>query len=262
MSALREFLSTPARQAASLEETEHRPYPLPTGRSWIQAQTWEQLLFAHWPVSEEDLRPYVPATLPIDTFDGSAWLAVTPFRLTGLRLRGTLPVPVASTFLELNVRTYATLDGRPGIWFFSLDASNPLAVEAARRSYRLPYYRARMSATRRGEWIEYSSARREADARPFVFEGRYRPTGAAKPAEPDSLEYFLTERYCLYTLDERQDLVRADIHHPPWPLQSAEAEIELNTMAPDGVELPDEEPLLHYVERQDMVAWPLERVAG
>ena len=258
--ALLEFLSTPARQARSLDDTGHRPWPIPANRDWMQGQTWENLLFAHWRVSEAALRELVPPQIPLDTFDGEAWLGITPFRVSGFRLRGMLPVPKLSSFLELNVRTYVTVDDKPGIYFFSLDAESPLAVEAARRTYRLPYYRARMSARLGGDWIDYSSARSEGSSEPFVFRGRYRPTGATFTAEPGTLVHFLTERYCLYTLDERDDVQRADIHHPPWPLQAAEAEIELNTMAPPGVELLDDEPLLHFSARQDVVIWPLDPV--
>jgi uncharacterized protein len=253
-----DLLSAPARQAATLEVAEHRPWPLPPG-GWVMGQTWDDLLFAHWPVPEEQLRPLVPEALELQTRDGSAWLGMTPFAVTGLRLRGTLPLPYVSDFLELNVRTYVTFGGKPGIWFFSLDASSGLAVEAARRTYRLPYFRARMSAERREGRLDYRSSRRESAARPFVWEGLYRPEGAVSPAAADSLEYFLTERYCLYAVDG-DELYRAEIHHPPWPLQQAEAEIELNTMAPDGIDLPDEAPLLHYSARQDVVIWPLEPV--
>jgi uncharacterized protein len=244
-----EFLRTPARQAATVEAVAHRPWPLPGG-SWIMAQTWEHLLFAHWPVDDLD----VPAGLELDRFDGKAWLGITPFRVSGLRLRGTIPLPRASSFLELNCRTYVTVGGKPGIWFFSLDAESRGAVEVARRWYRLPYYEARMQAERRGELVDYSSVRDRAE-RPYVFEGRYRPTGPVQPARKGSLEHFLAERYCLYAA-HRGKLHRAEIHHPPWPLQPAEAELELNTMAPDGVELGDD-PLLHYSERQDVVIWPL-----
>ena len=261
MSQVFDYLQTPARQASTLDETAHRPWPVPTS-PWIQGQTWDHLLFAHWRVDEEQLRALVPPQLPIDTFDGSAWLGVTPFKVSGLRVRGTLPVPVLSTFLELNTRTYVKLDDKPGIYFFSLDCESPIAVEAARRTYRLPYYRARMSAERRGDWVEYSSSRSEGASTPHVFRGRYRPTGVSSPPQHGTLEHFLTERYCLYTLDERQDVARADIHHPPWPLQPAEAEIAENTMAPEGLELPDDEPLCHYSERQDVVIWPLARVQG
>ena len=225
----------------------------------MQGQTWDDLLFAHWRVDEADLRKLVPPQVDIETFDGSAWLGVTPFRVTGLRIRGMLPLPLLSTFLELNVRTYVTAEDKPGIWFFSLDAESQLAVEAARRTYRLPYYRARMSANRRGPAISYECARMGEPAR--AFSGRYESRGDVFNAERGTLEYFLTERYCLYTLDERQDLARADIHHPPWPLQNAEADIELNTMPPPEIALPDEQPLLHFSRRQDVVIWPLEQVA-
>jgi uncharacterized protein YqjF (DUF2071 family) len=234
------------RQAAALEETAHRPWPLPE-RSWLQGQTWEHLLFAHWRADEGALRAHVPDQLEIETLDGSAWLAITPFRLSALRLRGTLPLPLVSSFPELNVRTYVRRGDRPGIWFFSLDAASRWAVAAARRTYRLPYHLARMRVAARNGWVEYSSARTG-----HVFEGRYRPTGAVFRAEPGTLEHFLTERYCLWT----HGPARAEIHHAPWLLQPAEAELELNTMAPEGIELAGD-PLCHYAERQDVVIWSL-----
>jgi uncharacterized protein len=248
-------LDAAVRQRASLERTGHRPWPVPE-RSWLQGQTWQRLLFAHWRVPEEALRPLVPPELPLDTHDGSAWLAVTPFRLTGLRLRGLPPVPFVSTFLELNVRTYVTLRGKPGIYFFSLDAASRFAVAAARRTYKLPYFHARMSAERRGEWVEYASER-TSDSRGAAFRGRYRPTGEAREPAAGTLEHFLTERYCLYVLDERRDVQRADIHHEPWQLQTAEAEIDANSMAPDRIDLSPGPALLHYSERQDVVIWAI-----
>jgi uncharacterized protein YqjF (DUF2071 family) len=251
-SSLRDLLETPSRQAATLEVVDHRPWPLPR-RSWIQAQTWKHLLFAHWRVPEEALRENVPEQLPLDSFDGSCWLGITPFRVDGLRLRATFPVPRLSSFLELNVRTYVTHGDKPGIWFFSLDAESRLAVEAARLTYALPYHHASMRAHRLGEAVDYVSRRRGAG---HCFDGRYRPTGAAAPARADTLEYFLAERYCLYTTRDGE-VFRADIHHPPWPLQPAEAEIRENSMPPPPVEL-EGEPLFHFSERQDVVIWPLE----
>ncbi len=256
--SVHELLSTPARQAAVVGETEHRPWPLPDGR-WIMAQTWDDLLFAHWRVPASTLRELVPTALELDEFDGSAWLGITPFVITGFRLRGTFPAPWLSSFPEINVRTYVTAEDKPGIWFFSLDTSSRLAVEAARRAYRLPYYRARMSVARSGEWTEYSSNRAEGSARPFVFRGRSRTAGEADPPDPGSLDHFLTERYCLYAVDGNE-LFRAEIHHPPWRLQPAAAQIELNTMPPDPVSLSDEEPLVHFSPRQDVVIWALQPV--
>lgn len=220
-------------------------------------QSWEDLLFAHWRVDAESVRKLVPAGLTVDEHDGSAWLGVTPFVLTGVRLRGTLPLPLVSSFPEINVRTYVTAEDKPGIWFFSLDTSSRGAVEAARRLYKLPYFHARIALGRRGGRVDYSSARREA-ARPFVFTGSYGPDGEPFASEPGSLEHFLTERYCLYAADP-SGLHRAEIHHPPWKIRTAEAAVELNTMPPDGLELTGE-PLLHLAERQDVVIWPLERV--
>ena len=203
----------------------------------------------------------MPEQLPVDVFDGSAWLGITPFRVTGFRVRGTLPVPALSTFLELNVRTYVTVDGKPGIFFFSLDAASRFAVEAARRTYKLPYFYARMSASRDDGGIRYASERRDRNRRPFVFRGGYRAAGPTYQASPGSLEYFLAERYCLYVVDEDGRVLRADIHHPPWPLQTAEAEIEENSMPPDGLELAPEAPVCHFSARQDVVIWSLESAA-
>ena len=252
-----ELLHAPARQAGTLSEIEHRPWPLPGG-SWILGQSWEDLLFAHWRVDADALRRFVPGGLEIDEQDGGAWFGITPFVLTGFRLRGTLPLPVISSFPEINVRTYVTAEEKPGIWFFSLDTSRRGAVEAARWVYKLPYFHACISVGRRGDRVDYSSARRDTE-RPFVFEATYGAEG--DPAEPraGTLEHFLTERYCLYASDA-SGLHRAEIHHPPWRIRAAGAEIALNTMPPDGIVL-DGEPLLHLAERQDVVIWPLEPVS-
>ena len=228
---------------------------------WLMAQSWKRLLFAHWRVPAETLAAAVPSQLPLDTRDGHAWIGVTPFKLTGFRLRVTLPPPWVSSFEELNVRTYVTVDGKPGIYFFSLDAARRLAVEAARRAYRLPYFHAAMSSqVAEDGWVSYRSRRTQADGPPAELQGRYHPTGERFHASPGTLEHWLTERYCLYTLDDEQRVLRGEIHHPPWPLQAAEAEFGLNTMAePFGIELSGR-PLLHFAERQDVVVWRLAQV--
>jgi uncharacterized protein len=243
-------LGASARQARSLERLEHRPWPLPP-RPWVLGQTWEDLLFAHWRVPLADVQAHVPRVLEVDQHDGSAWLAIAPFRLSSLRLRGMLPLPLVSSFFEVNVRTYVrAADGKPGIWFFSLDASSMLAVAAARRLYDLPYLPARIRTARRGDWIDVECARLGERGR--VFCARYRPRGRAFHAEPGSLEWFLTERYCLYTTNAHGALLRAEIHHRPWELQRAEAEISLTTISP--LELQGD-PLCHFSRRQDAVLW-------
>jgi uncharacterized protein YqjF (DUF2071 family) len=217
-------------------------------------QSWIDLLFAHWAVPEAELRRAVPARIPIDTFDGSAWIGITPFEIVGAHPRAVPPLPWLSRFAELNVRTYTTIDGRPGIWFFSLDAARALAAGVARVTYRLPYRHARMEIARVGGRIEYRSRARAVAA---TLRAGYEPTGPPTHAAPGTLEHFLTERYCLYTLDRHDRLRRADIHHPPWPLQPARAELLENTMTgPLGIRLPDEAPLLHYAARQDVLIWP------
>jgi uncharacterized protein len=218
-------------------------------------QTWLDLLFAHWRLPAGALRDVVPEPIPIDTFDGSAWLGITPFEVAGLHLRSLPPVPWLSRFPELNVRTYATIDGRPGIWFFNLDADRAAAVLAARLTYRLPYRHATMSIARSGTRIAY---RDRADGAAFT--ATYEPAGPVAFPQAGTLEYFLTERYCLYTLGGKGSVLRADIHHAPWPLQPARAELAENTMAePLGIRLPDQAPLLHFAARQDVLVWPLGR---
>jgi uncharacterized protein YqjF (DUF2071 family) len=246
-----DLLTAPVRQASTLEETAHRPWPVPE-RPWVMGQTWDDLLFAHYRVEPESLRPLVPDGLELEQHSGSAWLGVTPFVITGLRARGLPAFPLVSSFRELNVRTYVTREGKPGIWFFSLDASSQLAVEAARRLYRLPYFRADISVRRRPDGIAYDCSRDDGKA----FSGVYRPEGEPFAAEPGSLEHFLTERYCLYA-EHGGELCRAEIHHRPWSLQAAAAKIDLNTMPPFKV--PQGDPLVHYSARQDVVIWPLER---
>jgi uncharacterized protein YqjF (DUF2071 family) len=202
----------------------------------------------HWRVDEDAVRELLPDGLEPDTHDGSAWIGVTPFRVSGLRLHGLPPAPVLSSFPEVNVRTYVTYEDKPGIWFLSLDADSSWAVEAARLTYRLPYHHARIEIGHRGEWIDYRSERPGA-----TLDVSYRGVGAG---EPGATEEFLTERYCLYT-EHRGALHRAEIHHAPWPLQQAEAELRENTMSPVAL---DGEPLLHYSARQDVVIWALERL--
>jgi uncharacterized protein YqjF (DUF2071 family) len=246
----------------NLEQIAHRPWALPEGR-WIMAQIWHDLLFAHWPLPVAALRSHIPTRLAIDTYNGQAWIGVVPFRMSGVRLRATPAVPWLSAFPELNVRTYVVADGKPGVWFFSLDAGNPIAVAIARAWFHLPYFHARMSCVERNGWIEYRSVRTHHGAARGELQGSYRAIGPEFQAQRGSLEYFLTERYCLYTADGAGRAICGEIHHAPWPLQLAEAEFPKNTMAEAaGFSLPPEKPLLHFSRRQDVVVWQLYRLAS
>jgi uncharacterized protein YqjF (DUF2071 family) len=244
--------------AGILQEVAHRPWPMPES-PWLMTQTWHDLLFAHWPMAPALLRRKVPAAFPLDLFDGLAWVSVVPFHMTNVAPRGVPSLPWVSEFPELNVRTYVTVGDKPGIYFFSLDAGSAIAAAAARTLLTLPYYTADMTVELSGTRVSYHSARR-ADA-DVHFEATYEPTGdVARPVE-GTLEYFLTERYCLYNLGYGGRPYRLEIHHPPWPLQRAQATITANTMLDvHGVRPLDNTPLLHFAKRQDMVAWAPARV--
>jgi uncharacterized protein YqjF (DUF2071 family) len=261
---------------ADFRTTVHRPWPLPA-RPWAMAMNWHDLLFLHWPVAPEALRPFIPPALELDLHpdDGgrpSAWLGIVPFTMTGIRARFTPALPWFGAFHELNVRTYVRLprgepgagaDGRPGVWFFSLDAANPVAVATARATFHLPYFNARMTLAREGEAVRYVSRRTHRAAAEAGFEATYGPTGAPVPSLPGTLEHWLTERYCLYSACRRGRVYRADIHHIPWPLQPGEAEVRGNTMAAQlNLTLPDVRPLAHFARRIDVAAWLPERVAA
>ena len=223
------------RPAEVLGRTEHRPYPVPKG-TWAIGMSWRDLLFMHWPLDAEALRPLVPPALSLDTFDGSAWLGIVPFRMTGVRPRFLPAFKPLSDFPEINLRTYVTAGGKPGIWFFSLDAHNPVAVRLARATFRLPYFDARMSCETSGGEVRYSSERIHGGVPPAELAARYRPSGAPFECGTGTLENFLSERYCLYAADGRGIVRRGDVHHYLWPLHSS--------------------------ERLDVLAWPPRRLSS
>jgi uncharacterized protein YqjF (DUF2071 family) len=211
----------------------------------------------HWPVPAEILRPLVPQKLELQEFDGTAWLGIVPFRMVGVMRRPWPDMPWVSAFPELNVRTYVTHEQKPGVWFISLDATNPLAVWAGRRYFHLPYFRAGMSVSTQPDGIHFRSARNG-----VVLQVKYRPTSEPYLAQAGSLEHWLTERYCLYAESADGSIWRNDVHHHPWPLQSAEASIERNTFPRlHGLSIQDPPTLLHFAKRLDVVIWDAERAA-
>ena len=244
--------------AGIIDITAHRPWPLPQS-PWLMTQSGHHLLFAHWPVDATLLRERVPRGLPLDLYEGQAWVGVVPFRMTNVAPRFVPAIPFISEFAELNVRTYVTIGGKPGVYFFSLDAESAMAVTAARSFLHLPYFAADMNVRGDRERIEYASRRTDNSGAPAEFAAQYEPVSPPFEAEPGSLDYFLTERYCLYNVDGRFRAYRLEIHHPPWKLQRADATISTNTMAEAaGIRLPSMAPLLHFSARQDTLAWPPE----
>src|SRR5947209_20096388 len=237
-----------------LLQTDHRPIPMPAG-PWIMKQNWHDLLFAHWALPPEQIRPLVPPELELDLLDGTAYLAVTPFWIGGARGRLMPPLPFLYKFCELNVRTYVRYKGIPGVYFFSLDAASLPACMGARAAYRLPYLHAAMLIRSDGKEFHYTSSRLQSP-RPADFRGRYMPVSEARQREKNSIEFFLTERYCFYGVDHGI-VLRGYIHHAPWLLQDAAAEFEINTVArADGIELPASKPdLLHYSKFLEVLVW-------
>jgi len=225
----------------------------------VMHQKWGKLLFMHWRIDERLLRPLIPEGLEIDTFDGSAWLAIVPFTMWDIRaFPPHLPaVPKLNAMHELNVRTYVHLNGSPGVWFFSLDCNNATAVFGARTFYYLPYYNAEITLEQTGCAINYSSQRTDKPAANFRAQWNI---GAPLPTtEPDSLEFFLTERYCLFS-EHKGKVYRSRIHHQPWPLQTATLDSWSSTMI-EALQLtePAEQPLLHYAEELAVDIWKLEK---
>lgn len=244
----------------ALTRTDHRPWPLPPGR-WAWRQSWYDLLFAHWPVPAADLRHLIPDGLTIQEYDGTSWVGVVPFRMAGVMMRPLPDLPWVSAFPELNVRLYVERDGKPGVWFLSLDATNPLAVWAARRFFHLPYWRARIAFETKPTGYRFRS--RRLGCRGSVrFEATYGPVSERFEARPGSLEAFLTERYCLYARSPAGHLYRGEVHHVPWPLHRAEGEVDAGELLKlHGLSADRGQPLLHFSRGVDVVVWPFQRLS-
>lgn len=244
----------------ALPDASHRPWPCPEG-GWATRQTWSALAFLHWRVPVDAVRQKVGPGVEVDTFDGSAWLGVVPFRMSGVRLRWLPPLPGAAAFPELNVRTYVTRDGKPGVWFLSLDATSLPAIAAARAWFGLPYRHARMEVTEEEGRVSYDSVRDDPGAPPAVFRARCAPSGGAFRAGPGTLEHFLAERYCLYA-GARGGLVRAEIHHAPWELRPARVAVRENSMTQAaGFDLPPAPEHALFARTVDAWIWGPRRVA-
>jgi hypothetical protein len=225
-------------------------------------QRWEKLLFLHWPVAPEMVQALLPSGLTVDTFGGRAYVGLVPFTMRGVRPVWSPSVPGLSHFHECNVRTYVHENGRePGVWFWSLDAANPLAVKIARGLWHLPYFHARMNLTEESGKISYSTTRTHRNAPGGECHVRYRPQGAPAPATPETLPYFLAERYILYA-EKRNRLYKGRVHHVPYPLQEASVEkltetlVQASGLPPSH--LLSDTPLAHYAEGVNVEVFPLQ----
>ena len=230
--------------------------PIRNRQSHIMNMRWDDLAFFHWPVPVVLLEQYIPSDLQLDTFAGQAWIGIVPFRMAGVHARGVPEVPGTNEFLELNVRTYVTNGTRPGVWFFSLDCQNPLAVRGARGGFSLPYFDAKMQSLETTSGFDYSSTRTQRGAPAATFHAKYEPTGEVTPSTPGTLEHWLTERYCLYAQRPSGQVIRGEILHQPWSLQACKVEILENTLCDAlGLNLTKEPALAHFAKRLEVQAW-------
>jgi uncharacterized protein YqjF (DUF2071 family) len=219
-------------------------------------QTWRNLLFAHWPVDPAAIR--LPAGIELDLWEGQGWIGLVPFQMSGVAHRSGLRIPTATAFPELNLRTYVNRDGKPGVWFFSLDAGSSLAVWGARRFFHLPYFKAGFRLRTERDGLRYQMQRHGGGA---AFAGKYRPVGPTYQAKPATLAHFLTARYCLYTADRDGGLYRGEIEHDPWTLQAATLELQTHSVvAAAGIELPERAPHLLFAKELRVQVWDLERL--
>jgi hypothetical protein len=219
---------------------------------------WRDLLFLHWPVSAAALQRLLPPGLEVETFDGTAWLGVVPFRMARTRVRWLPPIPTTASFPELNVRTYVRHGDRSGVWFFSLDASSRLAVAGARATFRLPYFHAAMSCGHVGMTTVYASERTDRRGPPASFAARWCHGSSSAPAMPGTLAHFLAERYCLFAAGRDGRVRCGEIAHAPWRLMSASVELGTCDMTRLlDLELPDCAPYALMAEPLTVAAWPL-----
>ena len=239
-------------------QTDHRPSPLPK-MPWVMAMKEEDLLYIHWPVPVERLRPLVPTELEIETYEGQAWLTMIPFQMTQLHLRGLPPIPGLSTVPQVELRTYVRMKEQSGVTFLSLDANHPLITWVAGNIFQLPYLNAKVELTKRKNSIYFQCRRPASDTTPAAeFVGSYWPVGRPSQAKPGSLEYFLVERYVLFVKGLGNLIYWGAVHHLPWKIQSVEVEIETNTIpAAAGIELPETNPLLYYAAGRNVITWPV-----
>ena len=238
----------------ALRHLKHRPWPIPE-QPWSWRQAWCNLLFAHWPIPKSDLRLLIPEPLEVQEFDGTAWLGVVPFEMRGVMRRFLPDLPGFSAFPEWNVRTYVSLNGRPGVWFFSLDATNRLAVWGGQRCFHLPYHRAKITIQQNDGQLLHEGSRH--DHGPHLeYAAKFAPAGPTFQAEPGSLEHWLTERYCLYAHRPDGRMYRTEVHHRQWPLQNASAELDVKALVA-RCHLTIEGPPVSclFAKKVDVVAW-------
>lgn len=221
----------------------------------VMRQTWSNLLFLHFPIAVAEIQPLIPRSLTIDEYDGQAWVGVVLFEMVDVRFNGLPAIPGTAYFPEFNVRTYVHRDGEdPGVWFFSLDAANRLAVQVARTFFRLPYYSATMQVQPQGDEIQYASERRDASSSAAVT-----PGGRLEAPEPGSLDFFLVERYLFHAVSPKGDMFTGRVHHEPYRLRTAN-DVRITQSLTDACGIPGREfTHVRFCDGVDVTAHKLDR---
>ena len=192
-----------------------RPLRTPVGY-----QRWNELLFLHWTMPAEEIQRTLPQGLFVDTFADQAYLGIVPFRMERIRPAWLPPLPGLSWFLELNLRTYVYDEtGRPGVWFYSLDCNQSLAVTLAQRFFHLPYFHAQMQSSKLGSLHHYE-CRREGATDSSCYDWQC-GTANHQPTQPGTLEFFLVERYLLFSTNAQGKLYTGRVHHQPYRVRTA-----------------------------------------
>ncbi|NMD69298.1 DUF2071 domain-containing protein [Bacillus sp. DNRA2] len=243
-----------------MNDMSHRPWPIPS-KNWIMRQTWSHLIFAHYPIPAELLRPYIPSSLIIDTYNGTAWLSIVAFQMEGIYFRGLRGLSVTPKFPEINVRTYVQFNGKPGVYFLSLDVGDWASLIIASRWYHLPYQPAQVSFIKEKQSFKVRSSRRGTLKHPIEFYGAFEPLSDVYFPEKETLDHWATERYCLFSTDKRANLYCGEIHHIAWPIQKVKTEITKNSLfTPFQLQPSESEPIVHYAKGLDTLFWNIKRL--
>lgn len=239
-------------------ETEQRPFPLPD-RPWLMAQAWHHLLFCHWEADKDEIEKLLPEELKVDLYQDKAYIGIVPFKAKNTRMRHLPRPPYIHTFLEMNIRTYVTYKGVPGIYFLTMEADKWLAVTGPRVASFLPYRKARMHMSEKRNWIHFQSETIGPDKEQNSLDVLYRPAGKPFSPYPDSLAYWLFERYCYFTV-HKNTVYRGDIHHSRWSVHEAEVMINKLPVLPPLTDIYKSKPLFHYSLKKQTYSWSVTRI--
>ncbi|MGK0698489.1 YqjF family protein [Priestia flexa] len=227
--------------------------------NWLMKQVWRDLLFIHWPVSAKELQKLLPEPLTIDTFEGKGFISLVPFTMTGIRFKGTPSVPCISQLHELNVRTYVNYQGERGVYFFSLDATNALAVWIARRFFHLPYLHADIMVNKYKDSINFECTRKHKGFQQEEVLLTYKPISAPYHTKEGTVDEWLTNRDRLFTVYKKK-VFRGKLFHDPWILQDGHYFMRKNTLTTAYPPINKSETIVHYAQHLVTYFYPFQKM--